>query len=146
MYKELIDEKTLNKNICCNDDFQQQKEEILKEIKLYEKKILEYSNAVKNLYLDKSNVLISESDYKNFSRDFVNDKERLVNLVNELKKKLVLINEKSFRKIDREEIITKYANIDKLDYEIVQKLIDHICVGRKNVDFKEQPVEIFWNF
>ena len=146
MYKELIDEKTLNKNICFNEDFQRQKEEILKEIKLYEKKILEYTNAVKNLYLDKSNGLISESDYKNFSREFVDDKERLANLVNKLKEKLVLIDEKSFKKIDREEIITKYANIDKLDYEIVQKLIDHICVGKKDVNFKEQPVEIFWNF
>ena len=146
MYKELIDEKTLNKNICCNDDFQQQKEEILKEIKLYEKKISDYSNAVKNLYLDRSNGLISESDYKIFSRDFVNDKERLANLVDELREELVTINKKSSNKFDRRRIITKYSNIDKLNHEIVHELIGHICIGKRKIGTKEPPVEIFWNF
>lgn len=146
MYKDLIDEKALNKNIHLVDNLQQQKEDILKEIKLYEKKISEYSKATKDLYLDKSKGLISESDYKNFSHDFVNDKEKLANLVSGLKEKLVLINEKNFKKIDHEKIITQYASTDKLNHEIVQELIDHVCVGKRNLGSKEHPVEIFWNF
>lgn len=146
MYNDLINEEQLDQNVHLVDNLQQQKEGILREITLYKKKISEYSNAIKDLYLDKSKGLISESDYKTFSRDFVSDKEKLANLVNGLKEKLVLINEKSFKKIDREKIITKYANIDKLDYETVQKLVNHICVGKINASSKEYPVEIFWNF
>ena len=146
MYNELINKELLDQNVYLVDNLQQQKKEILNEITLYERKISELSKATKDLYLDKSKDIISETEYRTFSRDFVNDKERLASLVDELKEELVIINEKSSKKFDRKRIITKYANIDKLNHEIVQELIGHICIGKRKIGTKELPVEIFWNF
>ena len=146
MYNELINKEQLDQNVNLVDNLQQQKKEILNEITLYERKISELSKATKDLYLDKSKGIISEIEYRTFSQEFVKDKERLADLVNELKEELVIINEKSSKKFDRRRIITKYANIDKLNHEIVQELIGHICIGKRKIGTKEPPVEIFWNF
>ncbi len=146
MSDEFLDKEDLEKNIVLANTLNQQKQSAEKEMLLYKKKITEYSKAIKDLYFDKVKGVITESDYINFSHDFVNEKERLESLVKKLQKNIDKIDARRNGNDNRREIIKEYTDINHLDREIVQKLIDHICVGKRLTGSREVPIEIHWNF
>lgn len=146
MFDEFLDKEDLEKNIILANTFNQQKQSAEKEMLLYKKKIAEYSKAIKDLYFDKVRGVITESDYINFSHDFVNEKGRLDSLVKEIQKNIDKIDDRKNGNDNRREIIKQYTDIKHLDRETVQKLIDHICVGKRLTGSREVPVEIHWNF
>lgn len=146
MSDEFLDKEDLEKNIILANTLNQQKQSAEKEMLLYKKKTAEYSKAIKDLYFDKVKGVITESDYINFSHDFVNEKGRLESLVKELQKNIDKIDARKNGNDNRREIIKEYTDINHLDRETVQKLIDHICVGKRLTGSREVPIEINWNF
>ena len=146
MSDEFLDKEDLEKNIIFASTLNQQKQSAEKEMLLYKKKIAEYSKAIKDLYFDKVKGVITESDYINFSHDFVNEKGRLESLVKELQKNIDKIDARRNGNDNRREIIKEYTDMNHLDRETVQKLIDHICVGKRLTGSREVPIEIHWNF
>lgn len=143
---ELLDKNTLEQNIHFYKDFEKEKSQIIAEIKVYQKKIDEYSKCIKQLYIDKVKEIISESDYVSFSNEFTLNRERLKNIINEKQKYLDSIEETIKSGINRREIIEKYTNLSYLNREIVETLIDFIYVGKRIKGTKEIPIEIHWNF
>lgn len=146
MSDEFLDKEDLEKNIILANTLNQQKQSAEKEMLLYKKKIAEYSKAIRDLYFDKVKGVITESDYINFSHDFVNEKGRLESLVKELQKNIDKIDARRNGNDNRREIIKEYTDMNHLDRETVQKLIDHICVGKRLTGSREVPIEIHWNF
>ena len=106
----------------------------------------EYSKAIKDLYFDKVKGIITESEYIDFSRDFVSEKKRLEILLQQLQKNMNKIDERMNGNDSRQKIIKEYIDIDCLDREIVQKLIDHIFIGKRLEGSRDVPIEIHWNF
>ena len=47
---------------------------------------------------------------------------------------------------NRKELIQRYTNLTHLTREIVDLLIDHIVIYRRDPKTKQIPVEIHWNF
>ena len=47
---------------------------------------------------------------------------------------------------NRRQMIEEYMDIEKLNREIVDNLIDHIAIGKRDPVTKFVPVEIHWNF
>ena len=47
---------------------------------------------------------------------------------------------------NRRQLIEQYTNLEKLDREIVDKLIDYIEVGKRIPGTRKVPVNIHWNF
>lgn len=146
MSDEFLDKDNLKNNVIFADKLKQQKLSAEKEMLSYNKKIAEYSKAIKDLYFDKVRGIINESDYISFSHNFVNEKKRLESLVQGIQKSICKIDERQNGNDSRREIIEEYTDISRLDRETVQKLIDHICVGKRLVGSTDVPIEIHWNF
>ena len=115
-------------------------------ISSYQKKITEYSNGIRELYLDKVKGIITESEYLEFKANFDMEKKRLEQLVMDERRKLIEINDKLAAGDNKKRIIEQYVNLEHLDREIVEILIDYVVVGRRIPGTKEVPVEIHWNF
>lgn len=84
----------------------------------------EYSKAIKYLYFDKVKGIVTESEYIDFSCDFVSEKKRLEILLQQLQKNMNKIDERMNGNDIRKEIIKEYIDIDCLDREIVQNLLN----------------------
>ncbi len=112
----------------------------------YNKKIEEISRCLKQSYVDKVKGIISESDFVDLSRNFNVERGQYSNLVYSLQQEAESLNsELSFRS-NRYELIKNYSVVETLDRVMVEKLIDHICVGKRIKGTKDVPVKIYWNF
>lgn len=146
MSDEFLDKENLEKGVILCDSLKNQKENLEKEISAYKKKIAEYFKATKDLYFDKVKGIITEAEYIEFSKEFAEKKKQAENMLLGLKEDIEKIAERINNGDNRNKIIEEYTNIQHLNREIVQKLIDHICVGKKISGKGEIPIEVHWNF
>jgi DNA invertase Pin-like site-specific DNA recombinase len=110
------------------------------------KKSAEYSKAVRSLYLDKVKGVITEEDFIELSREFSQDRERLEATVKSIDNELAMLVHKNKAKRDKRQIVAEYGSVGRLDRVMVEKLIDHVRVGKREKGMKHVPVEIHWNF
>ena len=143
---EFLDKNSLEKGVILCDTLKNQKENLEKEIALHNKKINEYSKAIKNLYLDKIKGIITETQYLEFSKDFSGKKKQAESILLELKKDIEKVDAKVNDNDSRRKIIEQYTDIDHLDRETIYKLVDHIRVGKRVSGKGDIPIEIHWNF
>jgi len=116
------------------------------EIQAYGKKIDEYSKGIKDLYMDKVKGIITESDFLAFSRDFSVDKKRLERLIMEVQGEVQILEQKKQVRCNRRELIEAHINIEQLEKTHIDVLIEKICIGKRNKETGEHPIEIYWNF
>ncbi len=143
---EYLDKDELEQNIELCGNFREQKACLLSDIAVYEKKIVEYSKGIRELYMDKVKGLLSESDYLEMSKDFTKERNRLERVVTEREKQLSETEEKIAAGDNRRELIKQYTNLEHLTREIVETLIDYISVGKRIPGTKDVSIEIHWNF
>ena len=143
---EYLDKDKLAQNIEFCDNLQEQKNHLLSDMAVYEKKIAEYSKAIRELYMDKVKGLLSESDYVEMSRDFTTERDRLERVVADVERLLSEIEEKIAAGDSRRELIDQYTNLEHLTREIVETLIDYISIGKRIPGTRDVPIEIHWNF
>lgn len=124
--------------------YRNNKEELQQEISKHQNKINAYSKALKDLYMDKTNEIISQEEFIALSNDIRKDKETVEALVTERKKQLLeLSNEQDLLKT-KKQLLEKYINVEQLSREMVDNLIDYIEVGRKDTKTKQLPIKIHW--
>jgi len=109
------------------------------------KKIAEYGQAIKQAYLDKVNSIITDTEFVEFSQEFSVEKKRLEVRVKDIDDKIVVLEYKRDKMKNKKQIISEYANVKHLDRIIVETLIDHVLVGKRNSETKQIPIEIYWN-
>jgi DNA invertase Pin-like site-specific DNA recombinase len=141
-----LDKSELAKSVNIFSDFEKQKEEIQLNIHTYAKKIEELNNGIKTLYLDKVKGVISDSEYIEFTNDFKIEKSKFEKNLKEKENSLEQVEEKLNTIVDRKQIIEQYTNLEKLNREIVEKLIDKIYVDKRIAGTRTVPVEIYWKF
>ena len=143
---EYLDKGELEENIEFCSSLQQHRDRILSDIFAYEKKLDEFSKALRDTYIDKVKGVISEKDYIDFSKSFAVDKERLELTIRDSRKQLEDIDYRIAAGDNRRAIIEKYTNLDHLTREMVELLIDYISVGKRIPGTRNVPIEIHWNF
>ena len=144
--EEYLDKDDLERNIEFCQNLQGQKDAILSNIALYEKRVAELSKGIRELYMDKVKGLISAADYTEMSKDFLADRERLERLIADGHRQIDELDVKMEVGDNRKEIIEKYTHLEHLNREMVEILIDHIVVGKRIKGTKDVPIEIHWNF
>ncbi len=125
---------------------QSQKDAILANIAAYEKRVVELSRGIRDLYMDKVKGLINDGDYAEMSKDFIADRERLEKLISDGRRQIGEIEVKIETGDNRRELIKRYTNPKHLSREMVEILIDHIVVGKRIPQTHDVPIEIHWNF
>ncbi len=117
-----------------------------KEIRKYCQEKEKCENALQELYLDKVNGEITIEEYRTFSKRFHEDIRRYDGLVAERQKMIEELERQTKERLSKKEIIKKYADVSELSYDIMDKFVDHIEVGRRNSRREEYPVKIYWKF
>lgn len=140
-----LDQEELERHMQWDTNLQKQKKRILENRNAYEKKIKEYAKAIRNLYLDKGRGILSEEDFLEMTREFTLEKRRMAGMLLQAKEQLSEV-EARIEAGDAKELMQQYINVDHLTREMVEKLVDHINVGRRIPGTRTVPVEIHWNF
>ena len=143
---EYLDKDELEQNIEFCSNLQQQKDRIFSDIAVYEKKVAEYAKGIRDLYMDKVKGLISETDYREMTKDFMTDRDRLERSIADGQKQLAEIDDKMAAGDNRRDLVEQYTNLTHLTREMVETLIDHVTVGKRIKGTRDVPIEIHWNF
>lgn len=143
---EYLDKDEAERNIEFCSDLQEAKTNLISELKIYEKRIAEYSKGIRELYIDKVKGIILENDFVHLSREISSERDRLESLVKSKENELSELETKIKAGDNRRNIIEKYANLEHLNREIVELLIDYIVVGHRIPGTRDIPIEIHWNF
>jgi hypothetical protein len=109
-------------------------------------KSAEYYKAIQDSHLDKSRGIISESQFLDFLRNYTEQLERMKAIAKDLADKIIIIKSRHDTEPDKRKLIESYTNIKRLDRIMVEKLIDHIAVGKRDKLSRQLPIEIYWNF
>ena len=88
---------------------------------------------------------VSEEDFLEMTREFTLEKRRMAGMLLQAKEELTEV-EARIEAGDAKELMQQYINVDHLTREMVEKLVDHINVGRRIPGTRTVPVEIHWNF
>lgn len=144
--EKYIDKDELLQNIDFCENLQAQKNRILSDITAYNRKIKEYANGGRELYMDKVRGLITESDYSEMSGAFTSERTRLERAVTECENRLSEIDGKITSEDNRRELIMQYTKPKHLTHETVEWLVDYISIGKRDPDTGNVPIEIHWNF
>lgn len=145
---EYLDKDALAQKMVFSSSQQKQEKQLRSELAHYKKKTAEYTQAIRKLYLDHSRCLISESDLAQMYQEFTAERERLSRMATDTEKLLAEIEEKTTAEDEQERLkqYKAYTHLEHLTREIVEMLIDHICVGKRISGTGDVPVEIYWNF
>lgn len=111
-----------------------------------ENEISSRTAALKNIYLDKVNKIISQDQFNELNCIFLKEKKGLNENKKELEKKICNLNQKNFSMEYYKELVEKYKNFSKLTHSMVSILIDYIEIGDKNKETTEQEIVIYWRF
>ncbi len=119
---------------------------VKKEIGKYCQAKKKCENALKELYLDRANGDITIEEYRTFSQRFHEDIRRYDGLIGERQKLLEETERRTKERLSKKEIIKKYADAGELSYDIMDKFVNYVEVGRRNSRREEYPVKIYWKF
>lgn len=144
LVKEYLDMEQAEEQIIIHNNLEAREKALRKNIAKEEKKIEELRNALRSLYLDRSNGSITMADYNVFSESFHADIEKCNRIIGESEEQLTTIEKKKKENHSKKEILMKYVNVSELDREMLDTLIDYIEVGRKSSSDAPTPVTIHW--
>ena len=142
----LLDQEKIARSIDFEAALKQQRAKAEAEQNAYQKKVDEFSEAIRQLYVDKASGLISPSDYFEMSEGFQLDKVKFEELVQSCEERIRDIDMRIEIGDNRTELLSHYVDLDHLTRNMTEVLIDHVEIGRRCKESGKVPVTIFWNF
>ncbi len=144
--EELLDTDALVHGLAFFADLKEKRAEMESRKAGFKRQLDAASTGMRNLYMDKVRGAISEDEYLELVQEFHRDSARFEFRIAECNDHILQIDRTI--NIDRNKhlILEQYFRTRKLTKEMVEILIDHILVGRRDPLTKETPVEIHWNF
>ncbi|MDO4481206.1 MAG: recombinase family protein [Bacillota bacterium] len=119
-------------------------------------KASECTEAIRELYIDKTKGLISDRDYYEIYEHLCSERLRLEQAVSEAGKQLNSARtghviqsedtEKETEALSPRDTVEKYLTFDPLTRDAVETLIDFISVGKRIAGTRDVPLEIHWKF
>ena len=144
--KKYLDLNELERSVEFSTGIKQKRDQVARNIAIYARRVEECSNAIRNLYVDKIKGIINDTDFVELSGRFRADREHLEHMIADSQKELQELDERLRAGDSRRELILQYTNLTHLTREIVDILIDHIVIYRRDPETKQIPVVIHWYF
>lgn len=141
-----LDEAELERNLALPNAPPARKQHLLEQRARIQTQLEEYRKGLRELYLDKVRGVVSEEDFLALSRDFSREKVQLERRLEESGQHLEALEARLAAEDHRRELVKRYTRPEHLTREMVEILIDHILVGRRQPGEADPPVEIDWNF
>ncbi len=143
---ELLDTELLEEKIDLYPDLREMRATIEAKRENYKKKIEASNTGMRNLYIDKVKRVISETDYLAFVEELRRDIAQCEYRIAECDDHISQIDKTLGQDHNKRMMVEQYVGTRHLTKEMVDVLVDHILVGRRDPITKETPVEIHWNF
>ena len=144
--KEYLDKDVLERQVEFADSVKEEKKRLEAGIALCQKKLSEYTEGLRQLYLDKVRGIVSESDYILLSKDFSEEKKHLEDIIADSREQLNGIGDNMQAEADKKQHIEQYTSLQHLNREIVETMIDYISVSKRISGIQKVPIEIHWKF
>ena len=141
-----LDMDVLESVVEIGNDITQRRQKVIQNIAILERRAEVYSKAIRDLYLDKIKGILHEDDFVKLAESIRSDRECVAQMIANARDELEELDQRLRAGEDREEWIRQYMNLQHLTREIVDILIDHIVIYRRDPKTKQIPVEIHWNF
>lgn len=113
------------------------------------KRIDDLKKAVQNMYIDKAKGIISEREYTDFRDSFQKELLLCQERIGEFEQQRDSMEQKMRDNRSKTEVMKAYANIEKLDRDMIDKMVDYIEIGRlENKQHRDDlpPITIYWKF
>lgn len=143
---KLLDQHLLERKIEFEESLKGKKAKIQSEQRSYEQKIEAYTEARKQLYVDKAKGAIRSRDFYDIAEAFQADKAKYEGLVQSCLERIRDIDARIKIGDNRAELIAQYIGLEHLTRSMTEILIDHIEIGKRDKETGNVPVSIFWNF
>ena len=125
--KELIEmvEKENKRNVL--------EQEYNKKIDNIENKIEDLNLCIRNLYMDKVKNVITEKDYIELSKNFTQERDKLINEKEELLKLSTNLKNDNNNKEEIEKVAKEFVSLKKPTKELLSRLIDKVTISEDNI-------------
>ncbi len=125
--KELIEmvEKENKRNVL--------EQEYNKKIDNIETKIEDLNLCIRNLYIDKVKNVITEKDYIELSKNFTQERDKLINEKEELLKLSTNLKNDNNNKEEIEKVAKEFVSLKKPTKELLSRLIDKVTISEDNI-------------
>ena len=125
--KELIEmvEKENKRNVL--------EQEYNKKIDNIETKIEDLNLCIRNLYMDKVKNVITEKDYIELSKNFTQERDKLINEKEELLKLSTNLKNDNNNKEEIEKVAKEFVSLKKPTKELLSRLIDKVTISEDNI-------------
>lgn len=143
---ELLDKNQLVEGIDPFPDLREMKSKLEAEIRDMQKQIGDGHTAMRTLYLDKVRGKITAEEYASLLLQISEEKDAYERQIAESTVKIGEIEKTLAIHSNRHLLVDQYVGTRHLTREMVNILIDHIEVGKRDPLTKYTPVEIHWNF
>ena len=144
--QELLDLGRVERETNFMESLNAQKSKILAEQKGYQAKAQECDFAIRQLYIDRTRGIVSPKDFFTMSDGFQEEKMRFEGLVMSCQERINDIEARIQIGDHRLELLSQYVNVEHLSKNMLEILVDHIEVGKRNKATKQVPITIHWNF
>ena len=144
--QQLLDQGRVQREISFEASLNAQRTKIASEQKGYQDKVDELEFAMKQLYIDKAKGLISPKDYFSMNEGFLDEKTKFEALVQTCKEQISDIDARLQIGDNRLELLDQYLGFDHLNRNMLEILVDHIDVGKRDKSTRQVPVTIHWSF
>lgn len=125
--KELIEmvEKENKRNVL--------EQEYNKKVDNIETKIEDLNLCIRNLYMDKVKNVITEKDYIELSKNFTQERDKLINEKEELLKLSTNLKNDNNNKEEIEKVAKEFVSLKKPTKELLSRLIDKVTISEDNI-------------
>ena len=145
LINQYLDVDNLEQSIVSNE-IRSEKDSLKQEIEQYNVTLKKKANAIKCLYSDKAEGIISQEQFIEYNNDFQREKEAIEVLLTEKNKRLSELANENDVLNEKKQILQQYINVTELSREMMENLIDYIEVSAKDPITKKKTIEIHWKF
>lgn len=142
----LLDQGRLQREIPFSQILNGKKAKIVTEQKGYLEKIEALTVAMNQLYIDKTNGILTQKDYLEMREDFQSERDRYEDMLRSCEERLNDIDARFQAEDSRTALISQYIHMEHLTRSIAEILLHRIEIGKRNKETGLVPVSIFWNF
>lgn len=146
MINDFLNIEEIEQRVQFADNYVQQKNRFLSRIDLYDIKIQDISNSIKECYIDKLNGLIDADEYSSIVSELKKEKADYELVISKYEKSISELEKEQIKGFNPREIIEGYIKLEHLTRDIVETMIDSIVVYRRIPNTRCYPIEIHWNF
>ena len=146
MNEQYLDKGYIEQNAGFDQKTQEQADSLKKQMTEYNEQMAKSANAIRSLYIDKANGLITDDDFADMSREFHQSLSAMKTLIGETESKIYALQKKPDNSESVMQLIERYTDAESLTGDIVDSMIDYIEVGSRIPKSKERPITIHWNF